>query len=169
MVMTLSGALASLTRIQAGLSVDFQYVRPDGSTQRIQRSVKRVFRMPPDENKALADGDLPCWINLWTFKDDSRGLGMSQRFYDLHLQLFISKSSETNLMADVATHFHDAWLQALWTNLKLIDQTNAVQAANGHKIRGGDPTIGVLRWNNVSYVGLDYHMDIDQIDGVTFG
>jgi len=167
MTMTLSGALAAIATIQSGLSVDFVHTQPDGSTLHVQESIQRVYGLPPDESTNLTN--VPCWVNLWSFKQDERGLGMSQRSYDVHMRLYLARSSETNLLADVATHFHDAFLTALWANLRLVDGQGAVNANLAHHIRGGEPTLAKLLWNGLDYIGLDYHLDFDQVDGVTFG
>lgn len=166
---TLVGAISAIVPLQAGLAVNFDAVQFDGSKVKITSKIARVYKVPP-----AADSDLepPCWMNSWTFGADLRApQGLAVTDYSFLLDLYVEEASggELDLLADLVAHYHDVWIAALRTNLRLVDVLGQINATNEAKIRGADPTLCILRWNGKDYVGARYRMTFDQWSNVAFG
>lgn len=145
-ISNLSTVLDAVTAIQAALTI----------TSPITASIKKAHRYPPNRNSVLPD--TPCWMNGWTFarQDDVDFDGNEKFFYTINCQLFV-EDADISRGADIATAFHQAWVDALLADTTLGSSANGLT----YTPRGGDPTLVVLEWGGKGYVGLNEYLDVE--------
>jgi hypothetical protein len=151
--MDIRSALSELLVIERSLVI----------TDPVNMSVKRVWNYSPPVSVALPD--VPAFTNAWTMQDYTRptflvgsqaGAGSSRnQQYAIHMQFYAGLvSAEADRLADIATAFHVAFMDAL----------DAAGNLNGTVMgavpRGGDPTLGLLERGGKPYVGLDLYLDV---------
>lgn len=144
--MNLAAILDAVVAVQTALTI----------TSPIATSIKAVHRYPPNRQSVLPD--TPCWMNGWTFNrvEDQVDFDGNQRyFYTINAQLFI-KEADLNQGAAIATAFHQKWIDAVLANAALNGPTIHNLAP-----RGGDPTLVMLEWAGVGFIGLNEYLDVE--------
>lgn len=145
--MDLSAVLDAVTAVQAALTI----------TSPIDASIKAVHRYPPNRQSVLPD--TPCWMNTWTLARVEENIdfdGNRRFFYSVNAQLFI-KDADLNRAADIATSFHQAWLDALVLSPALSTGADGLSWTP----RGGDPTLVLLEWGSMPFIGLNEYLDVE--------
>lgn len=154
--MDISSVLFALADIERAILVD------DG-VDFIQ--TKRVYAEAPKPSTKLVVGDLPCWINTFTFDTDVRGpFGVGTLTYRITASLFMGEAA-----ADEPRHIrqgrkmHTAFVAALRLN-----ETLSGTATAGHDLRGGDPTEGITPWASVDYVSYVHVLTVPMWESANF-
>ncbi len=135
--------MTQLVALESGLAI----------SQPIAATVKRAYTYTPDRQSALPD--TPCWINEWAMPKVEMLMGNSNadQYYTVKSQLLVL-DADLSRAADIATAFHVALVTAWEANVFL---TNSVSLAS---LRGADPTLALLEWAGLSYVGLNVIWDL---------
>lgn len=125
----------------------------------VTEHIKRAYKYPP--NRSIALPDTPCWMNTWTLTAYHRYPGSLHRFYTISNQLFIN-DADLDRAADIASAFHEAYTDALDQDITLGG------VIERQDVRGGDPTLVLLEWAGIAYIGLQIFLDIELIEAKTF-
>jgi len=141
-------AMTNLVTLQESLSI----------TAPISSSVLRAYKFMPPMASALPD--CPCWINAFSLTTQELDIGLRILFYTIRMQLAIDDSDQDRA-ADIAASYLNAFITAQNADIQLGG------AVTQSTLRGGDPTLAVLTWAGVSYIGLDLLLDVEIKDAVT--
>lgn len=144
--------MTALRAIQAGLEI----------SDPTAMEIKKVWAFRPPADKSLAD--LPCWLNSWTFTGEERQFAHERlQRYTVSMQLFVGSADvEADIKADIASAFMAELVDALDASIAL---GGAVTYQN---LRGGDPTLALLDWAGLGYVGLNLFLDLEMKEGASF-
>jgi hypothetical protein len=140
--------MTNVVSLQEGLSI----------TSPVSASIKRAYKYMPPMSSALPD--CPCFINSWTLAEQELDLGLRILFYTINMQLAVDDSDQDQA-ADIASSFMNAFITAHNADVQLGGSCNITT------LRGSDPTLAVLQWAGVSYIGLDLLLDVEIKDAVT--
>ena len=149
--MSLREVMGNIYSIQRGLSIS----DPEPMV------VKKVWKYVPPSNKTLTD--VPCWMNTWDL-DNAEWLpgNMREVQYNINMKLAVGEAtSGQDRLADIATAFWEETLKA-FRNDVMLGGTNRIQ-----KLRGGGPTLAVIEFGGMSYVGLNLWLDILVVESNT--
>jgi flagellar capping protein FliD len=140
-------ALTNLVTLQEGLSI----------TAPVSSSIKRAYKYTPPMSSALPD--TPCFLNTWSLTNQELDVSLRVLSYTIRMQLIVHDSDQDQA-ADIASSYMNA----------IITAQNADVTLNGSvtqcELRGSDPTLGVLNWAGVDYIGLDLLLDVTISDAV---
>ena len=140
--------MTNLVSLQEGLSI----------TAPVSQSIKRAYKYMPPMSSALPD--TPCFMNSWTLMEQELDVSLRILTYSVHMQLAV-EDSDQDQAADIASSFMNSLITA--HNADVTLDGSCTQTF----LRGGDPTLAVLQWAGVSYIGLDLLLDVEIKDGVT--
>lgn len=117
--------------------------------------IKRAYPYFPKAGVAIAD--LPCFINQWTSPEISYRSAVVLGNFTMHMQLLVNKvEAEADRSAAIASAFFPKIVEAFAANVKLGAWAPATVLA----LRGGDPTLTVLDFAGLGFVGLDLFLDL---------
>ena len=135
-------ALTNLVTLQEGLSI----------TAPVSSSIKRAYKYTPPQSSSLPD--TPCVLNTWSLTSQELDISLRILFYTIRMQLIVHDSDQDRA-ADIASSYMNAIITAQNADVTLDG------AVNQSILRGSDPTLGVLSWAGVDYIGLDLLLDIE--------
>ena len=98
--------------------------------------------------------DTPCFLNTWTLTSQELDISLRILFYTIRMQLIVHDSDQDRA-ADIASSYMNAIITAQNADVTLDG------AVNQSILRGSDPTLGVLSWAGVDYIGLDLLLDVE--------
>jgi len=140
--------MTNIVSLQEGLSI----------TAPISSSILRAYKyMPP-----MASGlpDTPCFLNNWTLQNQELDIGLRILFYTVRMQLAVLDADQDQA-ADIASSYMNALITAHNADVQLGGSCTLTV------LRGGDPTLAVLNWAGIDYIGLDLFLDVQITDGVS--
>jgi len=127
-------------------------------------AVKAAYPYFPPGKDAI---ELPCFMNQWAFVSETRRPNNQRELrYIIRPQLLVGDAEiEPHLKAEEATLLHDAFLSVLDADVMLGD------GSLFSRVRGVEGTFQPLEldWHGVSYVGLQYLIDVTINDVSRFG
>jgi len=141
-------ALTNLVTLQESLSI----------TAPISSSILRAYKYTPPMSSALPD--TPCFLNTWTLTNQELDISLRILFYTIRMQLIVHDSDQDQA-ADIASSYMTALITAHNADVTLNGSVNQCM------LRGSDPTLGVLQWAGVDYIGLDLLLDCEIKDAVS--
>ena len=141
-------ALTNLVTLQESLSI----------TAPISSSILRAYKFTPPQSSSLPD--TPCFLNTWTLTNQELDISLRILFYTIRMQLIVHDSDQDQA-ADIASSYMTALITAQNADVTLNGSVNQCF------LRGSDPTLGVLQWAGVDYIGLDLLLDIEIKDAVS--
>ena len=135
-------ALTNLVTLQEGLSI----------TAPVSSSIKRAYKYTPPQSSSLPD--TPCVLNTWSLTSQELDISLRILFYTIRMQLIVHDSDQDRA-ADIASSYMNAIITAQNADVTLGGSVNQ------SILRGSDPTLGVLSWAGVDYIGLDLLLDVE--------
>jgi hypothetical protein len=109
--------------------------------------------------------DLPCIVNALTESDRVIGFGTRDQKLRVNVQCFVAKAeTEPARSSRIAT--------ALWFAAKdAFDKDITIGGTVSLSVlRGGEPTVPVILTHaGQAYIGFDAYLDIEDVEGFTFG
>jgi hypothetical protein len=140
--------MTNIVSLQEGLSI----------TAPISSSILRAYKYMPPMASALPD--TPCFLNNWTLQNQELDVGLRILFYTVRMQLAVLDADQDQA-ADIASSYMNALITAHNADVQLGGSCNLTV------LRGGDPTLAVLNWAGIDFVGLDLFLDVQITDGVS--
>lgn len=149
--MNIKAAVAKLIVLQAGLAI----------TSPVTSSVKKAWPYVPPQNALLPE--LPAFTNSWDLVREDRFIDMRVQLYTVQMQLFAADAAiEQDRGADIASAFMEQLVDALDADITLDGSVTS------HNLRGGSPTLAILRRGDRPYIGLDLFLDLEMKEAKTF-
>jgi hypothetical protein len=127
-------------------------------TAPISSSIKRAYKYTPPMSSGLPD--TPCFLNSWTLQSQELDIGLRILLYTIRMQLMVLDSDQDQA-ADIASSYMNAFITAHNADIQLGGSATLTT------LRGGDPTLAVLNWAGIDYVGLDLFLDAEIKDAVS--
>ncbi len=140
--------MTNVVSLQEGLSI----------TAPISSSILRAYKYMPPMASALPD--TPCFLNNWTLQNQELDVGLRILFYTVRMQLVVLDADQDQA-ADIASSYMNALITAQNADVQLGGSCNLTV------LRGGNPTLAVLNWAGIDYIGLDLFMDVEIKDAVS--
>jgi len=134
--------MANVVTLQESLSI----------TAPISSSIKRAYKYMPPMASALPD--TPCFLNNWTLQNQELDVGLRILFYTVRMQLVVLDADQDQA-ADIASSYMNALITAQNADVQLGGSCNLTV------LRGGNPTLAVLNWAGIDFIGLDLFMDVE--------
>jgi len=141
-------ALTNLVTLQESLSI----------TAPISSSILRAYKYTPPMSSALPD--TPCFLNTWTLTNQELDISLRVLFYTIRMQLIVHDADQDQA-ADIASSYMNAIITAQNADVTLGGSVNQCF------LRGSDPTLGVLQWAGIDFIGLDLLLDVEIKDAVS--
>lgn len=130
-----------LNELQRGLAVEYNNA---------QVEVVEAWRLWPSENDSFA---APSWLNNYTLIGETRSAGFRELTFSIQCQLLVYDAN-IDVAADICALFLDAWIE-------LLDKNTTLKATcNRHDLRGGEPTLGVTKYQNIDYAVMETYLDV---------
>jgi hypothetical protein len=145
--------MRDINTIQLGLTITPLTEAPDVS------GVNRVYKYWPSSAHSISAADTPCFINEWTTPRISFLPSMMRTEAIVHMQLLYF-NGDNDVAADVVTAFLPKIAEAFAGNIKL----KADVAVNIGALRGRNPTLALLSFAGMDFVGLDFDLDLHFTD-----
>ena len=140
--------MTNVVSLQEGLSI----------TAPVSSSILRAYKYMPPMASALPD--TPCFLNNWTLQNQELDVGLRILFYTVRMQLVVLDADQDQA-ADIASSYMNALITAQNADVQLGGSCNLTV------LRGGNPTLAVLNWAGIDYIGLDLFMDVEIKDAVS--
>ncbi len=134
--------MANVVTLQESLSI----------TAPISSSIKRAYKYMPPMASALPD--TPCFLNNWTLQNQELDVGLRILFYTVRMQLVVLDADQDQA-ADIASSYMNALITAHNADVQLGGSCTMTA------LRGGNPTLAVLNWAGIDFIGLDLFMDVE--------
>jgi len=134
--------MANVVTLQESLSI----------TAPISSSILRAYKYMPPMASALPD--TPCFLNNWTLQNQELDVGLRILFYTVRMQLVVLDADQDQA-ADIASSYMNALITAQNADVQLGGSCNLTV------LRGGNPTLAVLNWAGIDFIGLDLFMDVE--------
>ena len=140
--------MTNVVSLQEGLSI----------TAPVSSSILRAYKYMPPMASALPD--TPCFLNNWTLQNQELDVGLRILFYTVRMQLVVLDADQDQA-ADIASSYMNALITAQNADVQLGGSCNLTV------LRGGNPTLAVLNWAGIDYVGLDLFLDVEIKDAAS--
>lgn len=151
--MNLSAIIARFVAIETDLEI----------TEPYPTKINRVYPLlGPAGNKAL---ELPCIMHQYRRTAARRAVGVRLDDYMIRVQLLVAPiGAETDIKSEIAAAFDEALIEAFDADV-MLGNTTAFQRITEEQ----DYQPGIVDWNGVGYVGVQYEYRVSANVLASFG